>query len=433
MLAAAMPCLNRPTAINYLTALRARHAAQPFAASVVARLPISMAPLGILLLIQHESGHYGFAGLVTAAFAVGTAAGGPGWGALVDRLGQPRIVAPTAAFSAMVLVAFTASAVHRAPGWALICLAGLSGMTFPPVGPAMRATWKAVLPGFALQRIGLALDAIAVEIIYIGGPLLLSFLLLVSPVAPLLVTAVLLAFGGLGYCLTKPVRSQKAGGHVWRAASSGDRLGWLEVIFTPGMLTVLAVTTAMSVAFGHMETSLAATAGRVLNDQSRLGLLYSAIGVGSVTGGLVYGVRRVRGLEHHRLPKTLAVFLVGLAPLSLLMSVNHPRLWLILPFLLVAGLAISPSIIIQQNLVDALSPPGRASEAQAWLWTASTCGTATGTAIAGIVIDRFGLAWSFGDAIVAVAVAAMIAKYGQGLWDSRLARRLPAADKPYDP
>jgi MFS family permease len=80
---------------RYLRILRRRGAAAPFAAAVVARLPISMAPLGIVLLIQSVRGSYAIAGLVTAALALGGALAAPGWGRLLDRVGQPWVIGPT--------------------------------------------------------------------------------------------------------------------------------------------------------------------------------------------------------------------------------------------------------------------------------------------------------------------------------------------------
>jgi hypothetical protein len=55
----------------YLRLLRHGPAGRPFIAAFVARLPISMAPLGILLLIEHDRGAYAVAGLVTGVYASG--------------------------------------------------------------------------------------------------------------------------------------------------------------------------------------------------------------------------------------------------------------------------------------------------------------------------------------------------------------------------
>ena len=51
---------------RYLRILRVRAARAPFLASVVGRLPISMAPLAVVLLVQQIRGSYAAAGVVTA-------------------------------------------------------------------------------------------------------------------------------------------------------------------------------------------------------------------------------------------------------------------------------------------------------------------------------------------------------------------------------
>src|SRR3954462_5404348 len=55
---------------------------------VFARLPLTMAPLALLLLTQQETGSYHWAGLVCGAYAISVAAAAPVLGRMVDRHGQ---------------------------------------------------------------------------------------------------------------------------------------------------------------------------------------------------------------------------------------------------------------------------------------------------------------------------------------------------------
>ena len=188
---------------RYLRILRRRGAGLPFLAAVVARLPIAMGPLGMVLLVQHVRGNYSIAGVVTAAFAVGSAVGAPGWGRLMDVRGQPWVVGPLSVVSAVLLAALSWGAVSGRSDAVLIALAASVGLTFPPVSPAMRGAWRVVLETDADRSAAYALDTVAVETIFVGGPLLLSLLLGPGiPALPLLVTAALMALGGVGYALT---------------------------------------------------------------------------------------------------------------------------------------------------------------------------------------------------------------------------------------
>ncbi len=78
---------------GYYRLLRRQSILVPFAASVVGRLALAMAPLGIVVLIEELRGSYASAGMVSGVFALGTAASAPLWSAVMNRAGQPRIIA----------------------------------------------------------------------------------------------------------------------------------------------------------------------------------------------------------------------------------------------------------------------------------------------------------------------------------------------------
>ena len=420
-------------------------AARPFAASVLARLPISMAPLAIVLLVSGRRGSYGLAGVVTGALALGAAVGAPVWGRAMDRVGQPPVAAGTAVASAAMLAALAVGTVTGLPAGALVGLAGLAGLAWPPMSAAMRAAWRVTLPDARRRRAGYALDAVSVESIFVGGPLLLSLLLVIAPpVVPLLVTAAVLAVGGVTYSGTRaarrapsvrtpaePVAAQPdpARPAPDPGAATGPAVRRTGTFRAPGLPAVFVVTAAMAVGFGQIDTSLAATAREVLGDPGRLGYLFAAIAGGSTLGGLAYGALRGAAGEHRRLPLTLGVFAAGLVPLAVLLSAGRPPLLALEPFLFLSGLAIAPSLIIGQNLVDALAPAGRVTEAQAWLSTATTTGSAAGTALAGVLVDSGGVGRALTGAVAAVAVAGATALGAQRTW-RRAAPTPPDAVEP---
>ncbi|MGH9303826.1 MAG: MFS transporter, partial [Acidimicrobiales bacterium] len=56
--------------------------------SLVARLPIAMVNLAIILRVAHGSGSYARAGAVTACYVLGTAVGTPVLGRVADTAGR---------------------------------------------------------------------------------------------------------------------------------------------------------------------------------------------------------------------------------------------------------------------------------------------------------------------------------------------------------
>lgn len=399
----------------YLKLLAYAPAGRPFLAAMIARLPVAMAPIGILLLVQHSRDAYAIAGFVTGAFAIGGALGTPIWGRRMDRIGQIKVLLPTSLVSASMLVALAVTTILGAPTVVLVAFAAAAGLSYPPMSPAMRAAWRVIFPDTASRRVAFALDATAVELIFVCGPLLLSGLLAFTPpVVPLLVTAGCMLVGGGLYCRTSAARS-------WRPVPK-DQLptsgSWREktALTVPGVAAVLIVMLTLSIGFGQLDTSMAATAGEVLGGPEKVGILFTAIAGGSAIGGLVMGSRTWSFSERQAVPILLAIFALLLGVMAVLMGTGAVSLWALLPVLFVTGLTIAPTLIMQQALLDHLTPTHRLNEAQSFLSSANTTGAAIGTAVAGLAIDYLGINWSYGGAALLTGCAAAVALASQSHW-----------------
>ncbi len=396
--------------------LRHGPAARPFLLAALARLTLAMIPLGILILVEHERGTYALAGLVSGVYAVGAALGTPLWGRLMDRFGQLRVLLPTALVSATLLAGLALATTGGAPASTLVALAVGVGLSYPAIGPALRSSFRIVLPDPSDRRVAFALDATSVELAFVCGPLLLSALLLPGVAAlPLLVTAGLLVVGGAGYCFTGVARranattQRAAAGHDPATAAAGPR----TALTATGVPLVLAVMLVISIGFGQLDTSMAGTADLALGSTERVGILFAAIAGGSTLGGLAYGSRSWSISERRAVPRLLAAFAVLLSVLAVLLGTGTSSLVVLLPVLFLTGLAIAPTLIMQQAMLDQLVPPARLNEAQAFLSASNTAGAALGTAVAGVVIDVAGLSWSFGGAALGVTVAALVARFSR--------------------
>lgn len=393
--------------------LRHGPAARPFLFAALARLTLSMIPLGVLVLVQQERQTYAVAGLVSGAYAVAAAAGTPLWGRLMDRFGQVRVLLPTTVISAGLLAGLTLATTGGASDHVLVALAAGVGFTYPAIGPALRSSFRIVLPDPSARKVAFALDATSVELTFVLGPLLFSLLLLPSIAAlPLLVTAGLLAAGAGGYCLTGVARRASA---ARQRAAAADPEGPVPdaprtALRSAGVPAVLVVMLVISIGFGQVDTSMAATANLALGSTDRVGILFTAIAGGSTIGGLTYGSRSWSISERRAVPLLLGVFGLLLTTLAVLLETGISSLAVLLPVLFLTGLTIAPTLIMQQSLLDQLVPAGRLNEAQGFLSASNTAGAALGTAIAGVVIDAAGLPWSFGGAAVGILAAALVAR-----------------------
>ena len=395
--------------------LRHGPAAGPFLFATLARLTLSMIPLGILILVESERQTYALAGLVSGAYAVGAALGTPLWGRLMDRFGQLRVLLPLTVASAGLLVGLTLATTAGAADHVLMALAVGVGLAYPAIGPALRSSFRIALPDPGSRRVAFALDGTSVELTFVLGPVLLSLLLLPRVGAlPLLATAGLLLAGGLGYSLTGVARradaatQRAAAGHDPDSAETGPR----TALTSAGVPAVLLVMLVISIGFGQLDTSMAATADLALGSTNRVGVLFAAIAGGSTLGGLAYGARAWKVSERRAVPALLGLFGLLLATLATLLALGVTDLVVLLPVLFLTGLSVAPTLIMQQALLDQLVPPGRLNEAQAFLSASNTTGAALGTAVAGVVIDAGGPAWSYAGAAMGIVAAAFVALLG---------------------
>ena len=134
---------------------------------LVARLPISMAGLGIVLLVEGATGSYGLAGSVSAAYMVANAVLAIFQGRLLDRFGQGLVLA----VAGSVFGAATSVLVWSVEaGWPLASsyvAAAAAGGSLPQIGSAVRARWAHVLERPAQVQTAYALEAVFDEVVYI--------------------------------------------------------------------------------------------------------------------------------------------------------------------------------------------------------------------------------------------------------------------------
>ncbi|MGH3346415.1 MAG: MFS transporter, partial [Nocardioides sp.] len=157
------------------------------AAGMVARLPISMVGLGIVLLVEHATGSYGLAGAVSAVYVAAGAAFTILQGRLLDRLGQARVLVPVVAVFATAVALLVVSEQADWPGASTYLFAAVGGATLPAAGSCVRARWSHALTGRPADlQTAFALEAVVDESVFILGPILVTVLATaIHPVAGL--------------------------------------------------------------------------------------------------------------------------------------------------------------------------------------------------------------------------------------------------------
>ncbi len=349
--------------------------------SVIARLPLGMNSLAILLFVRARSDSFLAAGLAVGAFTAASAAAAPVQGRLLDRLGQRYVLLPCAIGEAGLLLLLIGVGQAGAPTVLIVLLAGLAGTLLPPVSACVRALWPVVAPDEVTREAAYALDATTQEIIWTVGPMIVALAVgLVSTATALASCAVITLLGTLMFATAPLVRG-------WEGTGPGaSRSGALA---SPGLRGLLVAVALTGMVIGTLEIGLPALAAQ-LGSPSSAGLLLAVWSFGSMCGGIIYGARswgRSLSARHERLLLGLVVLM---APLLLAHSLGAA---LVLSAL--AGLGLAPMFSCQYMLVGALAPRGSIAEAFTWHVAALVAGIAAGSALSGALIDTVGVHGSF--------------------------------------
>ncbi|WP_097182720.1 MFS transporter [Blastococcus haudaquaticus] len=385
----------------YLQVLRTPHALPMVLAAFIGRLPLSMVGLGCVLLVADETGSYGLGGAVAAAGAVTTAAAGPILGRWADDHGQRRVLLPVLGVFVVAGCCFLAAVKEDWPLWTVFVSAGVAGACIPPVSSMIRVRWTHLLRGSHRLPTALAMESVVDEFVFIVGPVLVTFLSTTGHATSGVVTAfTLAAVGSLLFA---------AQGRTEPPPTPHEHRNGPSAIRTPGLRVLFVVGAAVGAILGCLEIALVAFADQE-GAKSLSGVLIAGLAVGSMASGIGWGTVHWRFPLRHRLAAVLVLMTVCSLPLLVVTDV-----WVMVPFVVLAGVAVSPSLISSFTLAELLVPRSAVTEAFTWIGTALGLGVAVGASVAGKIVDVSGANAAFLVATVAAAIAAVVVAVFQKL------------------
>jgi MFS family permease len=391
---------------RYLQILQTPSVARLFAASLLARLPLGINGLAIVLMVEAETDSFGSAGAAAGALALGIGLCAPLTARMTDALGI-RTLPALAAVCAGALLALVGLTRGGAPTPALVACAFAAGAAFPPTSSVLRAQYPRLFGDRpALLQGAFALDSVLTESIFTVAPLLTAALVVVfEPAAAILLSAAAIVAGTVALVAALPAD----GG---RAADDAPSRG-LGALAVPGIRTLVASMLPVGFAFGALEVALPAFADHE-GEPELAGVLVSLWALGSVAGGLTYGARPRRGSLASVHLRVALLLPLSFLPLALATSPATMAL-LVVP----AGVLIAPLIATRNELAGAVAPESVRTEAYTWPLTALVAGIALGAAASGALAD----ATSWQTAVLAATVAAAL---GAAVSTGRRATLAPA-------
>jgi MFS family permease len=356
-----------------LTVLRLPGVLPLFLASCVARLPMGALTLLLVLHTKDLTGSYGRGGVAAGVFALSAGLSSPALARIVDRRGQAAVLrfggAVTAA--AIMVVAFLPG---DAPFGAILAASALAGIAQPPTGACMRALWPVLVKDPEQRHAAYSLESVILEIVYMFGPVVIvagvgSW----SIKGALLLCAACELVGNFAFSFSPVSRSWRPDGGRAR-----DVLGALR---GSGVRVLVAVFLLAGMAIGAIEVAVPALLDDI-GKRDLTGLLFGFWGLGSMAAGFAIG-RVGPGKDP---PRRLAVLLVvwGATHAAVGLGSSPVAIGLLL---LGAGVAIAPTFVSANGMLDHLVPSGTLTEAFTWTTTGLTAGIAAGSALGGAITE----------------------------------------------
>ena len=414
----------------------------------IARLPISMMGLGIVLALNHIYNNWTIAGTMSAAYVLSQAAVTPLYAKLFDRFGQRKV--GTLALSAQVvaMLSFAIATLIHVPLPILFVLAILMGVTQFAFGALVRTRWAYTLKSQSddtLLNVAYALESGIDEIVFIFGPILAAWLATsVHPVSQLFVPVLASGLGGAWFLSLKntqpavvkivQVESAPANDEDVRVALENgpytasedsskngkkliaknlrDRLSLKQlrntnrknkpknVLLYRGIIPLVVMFLVFNMSFSAFDVSVTA-AMRAQGLDKLIGLQLALFACGSLVGAVIFGSHKFRGSNWSHLIVFLSLLTIGF----ILMNINIDRLVLLSIFELLSGLCVSPIFATGNLIVKDTIPEHSLTEGLSWLPTASATGASLGSMVAGFAID----AWSSRGGMMVPWISTLVA------------------------
>jgi MFS family permease len=367
-------------------------------AAFVARMPVAMAPIGIVTMLSQLRDEYWLAGAVAATFTFANAIIAPQISRLVDKWGQSRLLIPTTAIAILAFALMMVAADPKWPSWTLFVSALLAAL-MPSISAMVRARWTELFRDRPGLNTAYAFESAADELVYvIGATLSVGLSVALFPEAGVLASTLLLALGTAAFVVQR--NTEPARRHSEHAATTSAILLRPVQLITVTMVFVGAIFATAEV------TTVALT--RDLGRPDAASLVIAGYAAGSFVVGVIIGGLHLRAPLHRQLLVAVSALLVTTLPLLLADTVA-----LLAATIFLSGIAVSPTFITAFGLVGQRTPPAVLTEGVTWVGTGIGIGMAVGAFVTGWVVDTFGARNGFWVSAAAAMIAVAIIALGQ--------------------
>jgi MFS family permease len=371
----------RPSAL-----LRHRGYVRWSACAQLTRLPIAMASLALTALTAARYGSYGIGAAMVSIIVLGEVVFAVPVGRLFDRIGISTGLRALLVARGLVYAGLLAGIVAHVPPAVLLVMAAVIGM----LGGGLLGGLRGLLGGVVGEDLlvpAVTVNAMVVDIVIVGGPLMVAALVRASVLAPVMAMAA-------ASVLAAPLVMR---GTRLRTPGTARRnlvvplLGWMCCAFAIGHLT------------STIEVAILPLAHRLHGGPGAAALIVATLSVASVLGGLVF----LRRAPQPRVG-TAAVLLpvIGAGGVVVAFANSWP---LMLIGTALAGVSLAPLSSISSVLAERLLPANRKAEGFSLINTAQGVGFSVGSLTVSVLSVRSAeLLGVASTVIAAIAVTAYL-------------------------
>jgi MFS family permease len=367
-------------------------------AATLARLASEMFPVAAVLLVLDRTGRPGLAGAVVAATTLPAVVTGPVLGAWLDRTGRRRLALATNQVLLAASLLGILAAAGRAPGWTLLVLAALAGLT----GPLATGGYTSMIPLLVPERLlarANALEASSFNTAAIAGPAVAGAVAAtVGPSGAVLAEAVLAGLA-LPAIARLPRLAAPAGDHP-APLGAAIRQGLGHLARTPVLRGVTVATAVGMGGTGLLTLALPFWAQRLGVGRAGAGYLWAALEAGAIAGALA-AARPAAAWP----PQRVVLAGLGLFGLVIVSWPLAPSFPVALALVALAGMVEGPAFAATFATRQRWSPPALRGQIFTTAASLKLGAFAVGSALAGPAVDRAGV----GRTLVAVGALQLLA------------------------
>jgi predicted MFS family arabinose efflux permease len=376
-----------------------------FLAATLARLASDMFAVAVVLLVLDRTGRPGLAGAVVAATTLPSVLTGPVLGAWLDRTRRRRpALASNQVLLGASLLAILAAA-GRTPGWVLLLLAALAGLT----GPLATGGYTSMIPLLVPERLlprANALEAASFNGAAVAGPATAGAVAAaLGPGTAVLLEAVLAGLAVVA--IARLPRVAVPAEHREASLAATIRQGLRHLARTPVLRGVTAATAVGLGGTGLFTLALPFWAERLGAGQAGAGYLWAALEAGGIVGALV-----AARLGPTWPPQRVVLAGLGLSGLAIAVWPLARSFPVALALVGLAGVVDGPAFAATFATRQRWSPPALRGQIFTTAASLKIGAFAVGAALSGPAVDRAGVE---GTLLVVAAVQLLAVALGVGL------------------